>query len=252
MATAAIIGTAGYVGQETLDRVLAHPGARAGRARLGHPRRAGRRLPRPAPRRLRARVRHQRRGRGQRRRRALPLPSHRRGRRVRATCRRRRRRPLRRAPPDRSRRSRPPGTTRRRAPGATACRSSTRPQGRLIANPGCYATAALLALGPLADVTESAVIDAKSGVSGAGKSLSASSHAGVVLENLSPYAVGCAPARARDRAAARLRRLLRPAPAAGAPRPARDLLRPDERRRPRAARDGLRRLRRRCASSPRT
>ena len=64
------------------------------------------------------------------------------------------------------------------------------PQGRLIANPGCDATAALVALGPLAGVTTSAVIDAKSGVSGAGKSLSASSHASVVLENLSPYAVG--------------------------------------------------------------
>jgi N-acetyl-gamma-glutamyl-phosphate reductase len=64
------------------------------------------------------------------------------------------------------------------------------PEGRLIANPGCYATAALLALGPLAAVTETAVIDAKSGVSGAGKSLKASSHAGAVLENLSPYAVG--------------------------------------------------------------
>ena len=34
------------------------------------------------------------------------------------------------------------------------------------------------------------MIDAKSGVSGAGKSLKASSHAGAVLENLSPYAVG--------------------------------------------------------------
>ena len=64
------------------------------------------------------------------------------------------------------------------------------PHGRLIANPGCYATAALLALGPLAAVTDAAVIDAKSGVSGAGRSLSASSHASVVLENLSPYAVG--------------------------------------------------------------
>jgi N-acetyl-gamma-glutamyl-phosphate reductase len=64
------------------------------------------------------------------------------------------------------------------------------PQGRLIANPGCYATASLLALGPLAEVTGAAVIDAKSGVSGAGRSLSASSHASVVLENLSPYAVG--------------------------------------------------------------
>jgi len=64
------------------------------------------------------------------------------------------------------------------------------PEGRLIANPGCYATAALLALAPLKDVIDSAVIDAKSGVSGAGRSLKPSSHAGFVLENLSPYAIG--------------------------------------------------------------
>ena len=64
------------------------------------------------------------------------------------------------------------------------------PAGNLIANPGCYATAALLALGPLAGELESVVIDAKSGVSGAGKALKHSSHAGFVLENLSPYAVG--------------------------------------------------------------
>jgi len=63
-------------------------------------------------------------------------------------------------------------------------------QGSLIANPGCYATAALLALGPLAGSLTSAVVDAKSGVSGAGKSLRASSHAGSVLENLTPYAIG--------------------------------------------------------------
>ncbi len=63
-------------------------------------------------------------------------------------------------------------------------------EGSLIANPGCYATAALLALGPLAGQLESAVVDAKSGVSGAGKTPKASSHAGFVLENLSPYAVG--------------------------------------------------------------
>jgi N-acetyl-gamma-glutamyl-phosphate reductase len=62
--------------------------------------------------------------------------------------------------------------------------------GPLIANPGCYATAALLALAPLAGEIETAVVDAKSGVSGAGKTLKASSHAGFVLENLSPYAVG--------------------------------------------------------------
>lgn len=64
------------------------------------------------------------------------------------------------------------------------------PQGRLIANPGCYATAALLALGPLAGHAETAIVDAKSGVSGAGRSLKPSSHAGAVLENLTPYAVG--------------------------------------------------------------
>ncbi len=62
--------------------------------------------------------------------------------------------------------------------------------GPLIANPGCYATAALLALGPLAGTFESAVIDAKSGMTGAGRSLKTASHAGFVLENLSPYAVG--------------------------------------------------------------
>jgi N-acetyl-gamma-glutamyl-phosphate reductase len=64
------------------------------------------------------------------------------------------------------------------------------PHGNLIANPGCYATAALLALGPLTNVIEGAVIDAKSGVSGAGKTLKESSHAGFVLENFSPYAIG--------------------------------------------------------------
>ena len=66
------------------------------------------------------------------------------------------------------------------------------PCGRLIANPGCYATAALLALWPIRDAIEpgGVVIDAKSGVSGAGRSLKASSHAGHVLENVSPYRVG--------------------------------------------------------------
>jgi N-acetyl-gamma-glutamyl-phosphate reductase len=66
------------------------------------------------------------------------------------------------------------------------------PSGRLIANPGCYATAAILALAPLRDAVDpaSVIVDAKSGVSGAGRELKASSHAGFVLENLSPYRVG--------------------------------------------------------------
>ena len=66
------------------------------------------------------------------------------------------------------------------------------PTGRLIANPGCYATAVLLALAPLTGVVEPSgvVVDAKSGVSGAGKSLRPSSHAAAVLENVTPYKVG--------------------------------------------------------------
>jgi N-acetyl-gamma-glutamyl-phosphate reductase len=66
------------------------------------------------------------------------------------------------------------------------------PAGELIANPGCYATAALLALAPIAEAIEpaSVVVDAKSGVSGAGRELKQSSHAGFVLENVSPYRVG--------------------------------------------------------------
>ena len=66
------------------------------------------------------------------------------------------------------------------------------PEGALIANPGCYATAAILALEPLRGAVDEAgtVIDAKSGVSGAGRELKASSHAGFVLENVSPYRVG--------------------------------------------------------------
>jgi N-acetyl-gamma-glutamyl-phosphate reductase len=66
------------------------------------------------------------------------------------------------------------------------------PTGRLIANPGCYATAALLALAPLVGAIDpaSVVVDGKSGISGAGRSPAASSHAGFVLENVSPYYVG--------------------------------------------------------------
>jgi N-acetyl-gamma-glutamyl-phosphate reductase len=64
--------------------------------------------------------------------------------------------------------------------------------GRLIANPGCYATAALLALGPLREAIDpgSVVVDAKSGMTGAGRTLREASHAGAVLENVSPYKVG--------------------------------------------------------------
>ncbi len=61
----------------------------------------------------------------------------------------------------------------------------------LVANPGCYPTAALLALAPLAErgLIASAVIDAKSGVSGAGRGGGDSIAFVNVTENLSPYGV---------------------------------------------------------------
>jgi N-acetyl-gamma-glutamyl-phosphate reductase len=50
---------------------------------------------------------------------------------------------------------------------------------RLLSNPGCYPTAALLALEPLASaglLTGSVIVDAKSGISGAGKAASDRTH----------------------------------------------------------------------------
>ena len=66
------------------------------------------------------------------------------------------------------------------------------PTGNLVANPGCYATAALLALWPLRDAIDpgTVVVDAKSGMTGGGRALKESLHAGSVLENVSPYRVG--------------------------------------------------------------
>jgi N-acetyl-gamma-glutamyl-phosphate reductase len=62
----------------------------------------------------------------------------------------------------------------------------------LVANPGCYPTATLLALAPLArsGTVADIVIDAKSGVSGAGRAPSAKTHFVAVTENLVPYGVG--------------------------------------------------------------
>ncbi len=60
----------------------------------------------------------------------------------------------------------------------------------LVANPGCYPTAALLALAPLAQLgLVDIVIDAKSGVSGAGKTPSARTHFCAVDGDLVPYGV---------------------------------------------------------------
>jgi N-acetyl-gamma-glutamyl-phosphate reductase len=61
----------------------------------------------------------------------------------------------------------------------------------LIANPGCYPTAALLALAPLArdGLIQDVVIDAKSGVSGAGRAATEKTHFVAVDENVSAYSV---------------------------------------------------------------
>ena len=61
----------------------------------------------------------------------------------------------------------------------------------LVANPGCYPTAALLALAPLAraGVIADVVIDAKSGVSGAGREPTGTTHFISADENLTPYKV---------------------------------------------------------------
>jgi N-acetyl-gamma-glutamyl-phosphate reductase len=65
---------------------------------------------------------------------------------------------------------------------------------RLVACPGCYPTAVLLALLPLAKAkliaTEDIIIDAKSGVSGAGRTLKQNNLFSEAGEGLSPYGIG--------------------------------------------------------------
>jgi len=61
----------------------------------------------------------------------------------------------------------------------------------LVANPGCYPTASLLALAPLAraGLIGDVVIDAKQGVSGAGRVFDESTHLSMAGENIVPYKV---------------------------------------------------------------
>ncbi len=70
---------------------------------------------------------------------------------------------------------------------------------RLVANPGCYATSIILALAPLLlgakhganliDLAHGIICDAKSGVSGAGKAPTPTTHFMNAADNLSAYAV---------------------------------------------------------------
>ncbi len=61
----------------------------------------------------------------------------------------------------------------------------------IVANPGCYPTASLLALAPLAraGLIADVVIDAKQGISGAGRAPTDTTHLSIAGENITPYNV---------------------------------------------------------------
>jgi N-acetyl-gamma-glutamyl-phosphate reductase len=84
----------------------------------------------------------------------------------------------------------PPGT----AYGLTEFEGEAIRQARLVANPGCYPTTALLALKPLADAGvlvpgADVIVDAKSGVSGAGKTPTERTHFSECHGSISAYGV---------------------------------------------------------------
>ena len=199
MPTAAILGASGYAGQETLDRLLAHPelellalgsDSLAGQAASALDVRLNGHLPAFVP---NDEALAGRRGR------RLRLP--------RAT-RRRRRSSLRTTPSSSTSPARTawptPASTRewygfehpqadvargvelRGARAGAADRTADR-EPRAATRPRRCSRSARVA-----DLLEpaSVVVDAKSGVSGAGRALKESSHAGFVLENVSPYRVG--------------------------------------------------------------
>jgi len=61
----------------------------------------------------------------------------------------------------------------------------------IVANPGCYPTASVLALAPLAraGLIADLVIDAKQGISGAGRAFDETTHLSMAAENILPYKV---------------------------------------------------------------
>ena len=76
--------------------------------------------------------------------------------------------------------------------GLTELHREELPSARLVANPGCYPTGAVLALAPAVKtglIQGDIVIDSKSGVSGAGRSVSLTTHFSEVNENVSAYAL---------------------------------------------------------------
>ena len=73
--------------------------------------------------------------------------------------------------------------------GLTELHRAEVPGASLVAAPGCYPTAALLALAPLRGLAADAVVDAKSGVSGAGREPTGTTHFVSVAENVNAYGV---------------------------------------------------------------
>ena len=71
-----------------------------------------------------------------------------------------------------------PSCATRRCSASPSCTATRSPRASLVANPGCYSTAAILALAPLAreGLIADAVVDAKSGVSGAGREANERTH----------------------------------------------------------------------------
>ncbi len=64
---------------------------------------------------------------------------------------------------------------------------------QLVANPGCYPTSAILGLAPAVKaglVGRDIIVDSKSGVSGAGRALTLTTHYAEVNENVAAYALG--------------------------------------------------------------
>ena len=75
--------------------------------------------------------------------------------------------------------------------GFQSCIATQIADAELVANPGCYPTAAILALAPMASARtiSDVVIDAKSGVSGAGRAATDKTHFVAVDENVNAYGV---------------------------------------------------------------
>jgi N-acetyl-gamma-glutamyl-phosphate reductase len=75
--------------------------------------------------------------------------------------------------------------------GLTELHRSKIAEAAIVANPGCYPTASLLALAPLAraGLLADVVIDAKQGISGAGRAFDETTHLSMAGENILPYKV---------------------------------------------------------------